>query len=295
MKQWWRVGAVCGGIAWAQASAVAQAVSPVAGTCSVASATRALSADVRETSGLARGRTNPDVLWTHNDSGNQPEIYALGEDGTVRARVAVSGVVFTDWEDLEAGSCTAGHCLYIADIGDNAGRRSHISIYELTEPALSATTVAASRVIEARYADGPQDAEALFRLPSGEFYIVTKGRQKSIKLYRLSMAGANGRGTLQLVREIAPQPSAEPDRVTAATMSPNGEWVAIRTYANLYLYRTADLLQDGGVPAVTYSLLPLAEKQGESITLADDGTLWMTSEAERKKDLPTMASLKCTL
>ena len=294
MKQWWIVAAVCA-LAGAPGYAGAQTLSGPTGTCTIVGVTRALSEDVRETSGLARGRMNPDVFWTHNDSGNQPEIYALGEDGGMRARVTVTGVVFTDWEDMEAGSCASGHCLYIADIGDNAGRRSHVSIYEVPEPGLSATSVAATRILDAHYADGPQDAEALFRLPSGEFYIVTKGRQKSIKLYRLSMAGANGRGTLLLVRELAPQPRAEPDRVTAATTSPNGEWVAIRSYATLYLYRTVDLLRDGGAPALTYSLLTLAERQGESLALADDGTVWMTSEAERKKDLPTMASLKCVL
>jgi hypothetical protein len=71
--------------------------------------------------------------------------------------------------------------------------------------------------------------------------------------------------------------------------------VAIRTYRTLTLFRTAELLSATGAPAHTFSLTPLAEKQGESVALGDDGTLWLSSEAEDVRDLPTLARLKCTL
>ena len=264
-----------------------------AASCTVAQALTTLPEDVRETSGLAVSLRHPGILWTHNDSGGDPEIYALGEDGVVKARIRVGGATVTDWEDIEGAPCDSGSCLYVADIGDNAGRREYITIYEIKEPDLSSREVTA-RAIHARYLDGPQDAEALIRLPSGEMHIVTKGRQGSIKLYRYSPAGANGRGTFQPVREIAPQPANELDRVTAATTSPDGKWVAIRTYTNLYIYRTADLTGTGSA-ALTYSLAELKEKQGESITLSNDGEVWLTSEAENKKDLPTLAKLTCVL
>ncbi|HET9438594.1 MAG TPA: hypothetical protein VFO52_00400 [Longimicrobiales bacterium] len=263
-------------------------------TCSVAVSSRPLSTDVRETSGLVRGRTAGTVLWTHNDSANPPVLFAIGADGSVKARIPVEQVRFHDWEDIEAGSCGNANCLYLADIGDNAGQRSHVTIYEVVEPALSARNVRPTRTITARYSDGPQDAEAMFRLSSGELYIVTKGRQKSIKLYRLTAGGAGGQGTFQLVRELASQPRSQLDRVTAASASPDGKWVAIRSYAKLFLYATTELLNNGA-PALTYSLAPLKEKQGESVALDNDGTVWLTSEAERKRDTPTIASLKCSL
>ncbi|HEY0671372.1 MAG TPA: hypothetical protein VGD27_03845 [Longimicrobiales bacterium] len=267
---------------------------PAPATCSIAVSSRPLTTDVRETSGLVRGRTARDVWWTHNDSGNPPMLFAIGADGSVKARIRVEQVRFLDWEDIEAGACGNANCLYLADIGDNAGQRSHVSIYEVVEPAISASTVRPTRTITARYSDGPQDAEAMFRLPSGELYIVTKGRQKSIKLYRLTAGGTDGQGTLQLVRELAPQPRSQLDRVTAATASPDGKWVAIRSYAKLFVYATTDLLNNGAA-ALTFSLAPLKEKQGESVALENDGTVWLTSEAERKRDVPTMASLRCSL
>lgn len=275
-------------------SATAAQSAPSNAQCTVAAAGREISEEIRETSGLARGRVNPDVLWTHNDSGNETELFAIGVDGALRARVPVANVKLSDWEDIEAGACGENNCLYLADIGDNAGRRARITIHEVVEPELSAQSAMVTRSIVARYADGPQDAEALFRLPNGDFHIITKGRQQSIKLYRLVAAGANGEGTLQLVRELLPKPGNERDRVTAATTSPDGNWVAFRTYAMLYLYRTADLL-GAGAPYLTYSLAPLAEKQGESVVLDNDGSIWLTSEAEQKADRPTIAGLKCTL
>ena len=263
-------------------------------TCSITEQPREISTDVRETSGLAVGRRNPNVLWTHNDSGNRPEVFAITPDGQVRARVAIEGAALTDWEDIDIGPCGTDSCLYIADIGDNFGRRQTVRIYEVVEPAVPAGSARVARLMEASYPDGPQDAEAFFRLPSGDIYVVTKGRQKSVKVYRWSAAGSNGRGALELVREILPQAKDERDRVTAATASPNGELIAIRTYRTLYIYRTSDLL-GSGAPRVTFALDPVREKQGEAVTLDDNGRIWMSSEAENKRDKPTLAQLTCKI
>ncbi len=36
-----------------------------------------LPASLGEVSGLSHSRTNPDVFWVHNDSGDQPRVYAV--------------------------------------------------------------------------------------------------------------------------------------------------------------------------------------------------------------------------
>ena len=262
--------------------------------CRIAEATRPLPTIVRETSGLARGIQNPNVLWTHNDSGGYAELFALGLDGREQARVSIKGARAADWEDLAGGSCGNAACLYIADTGDNAGERARITVYEINEPTLSQREQPVQRTMHARYPDGPQDAEALFRLPSGELYIVTKGRQKAIKLYRLDPVSDTATAVLQLVREIAPKPASPMDWVTAATASPNGRWVAIRSYSTLYLYRTDDLMK-GNLSPLSFALTGLGEKQGESLALGDDGTVWLSSEAENMAEVPTFAKLSCSL
>ena len=40
-----------------------------------------------------------------------------------------------DWEDIESGSCDEGHCLYVADIGDNDAARADVVIYDRLAPA----------------------------------------------------------------------------------------------------------------------------------------------------------------
>ena len=264
-------------------------------TCAVAAAAKPIPTEIRETSGLAQGRVNPSVLWTHNDSGSHPEIFAIADDGTMRGRVRVHQALLADWEDMDVAKCGEGDCLYIADIGDNSGVRSTVTIYEFAEPQLPAAEVKATRAIRARYADGPQDAEAFFRAPDGHFYVVTKGRHKPVRLYKLIVADNAEEGILQMVREIAPRPKNNDDRITSAAISPNGKWVAIRSYATLFVYRFEDLLQPAGAPTITYSLESVKQTQGEAITLEDDGTLWLTSEAERSRDKPTIASVKCSL
>lgn len=262
--------------------------------CTVEVAEQNLDKAVRETSGLAVGRENHGILWTHNDSGADPELYAIDSSGALKGKVMVTGAELTDWEDIEAASCDGGHCIYIADIGDNAGRRSHVTIYELPEPVLPATEAGVRRAIIATYDDGPQDAEAIFRLPAGETYLVTKGRHRDIALYRLELADGQTAGVLRRVRSLAPHPVDEADRVTAASASPSGQWVAIRTYRTLWIYRSRDLLGQG-TPVVTYPLTELKERQGEAISIDDEGNLISTSEAEQAGVLPTLARLSCTL
>jgi hypothetical protein len=263
-------------------------------TCSIVTALQTIPAEVRETSGLTRGRVNKDVFWTHNDSGGEPELYAIGLDRRTKARVRLPGTTLLDWEDLEAGPCGNDYCLYIADIGDNAGRRHFVTIYEVVEAPLPAPSFQVKSTMHARYPDGPQDAEALFRLPSGELYIVTKGRQKSVRLYQIKPSGSEPTD-MEVIRELMPQPRMEWDRITAASASPNGKWVAIRSYTTLFIYQTEELINGSGQPVITHLLRSLGERQGEALTLDDDGTIWVTSEAEQGEHLPTIGQIRCIL
>jgi len=72
----------------------------------------------REASGLARSLDRPGVLWTHNDRGNGPDLFAVDENGQLvqSVRVPVPAVY---WEDIELASREPGSCLYVGDTGDN--------------------------------------------------------------------------------------------------------------------------------------------------------------------------------
>ena len=90
----------------------------------------------RELSGLVRSRTQKDVLWAHNDSGDKPRLLAVSPTGRVLAEVAVTGAKALDWEDIAAGRGT----LLIGDIGDNDAERPSIVVYRIDEPRVAGST-----------------------------------------------------------------------------------------------------------------------------------------------------------
>lgn len=252
--------------------------------------------DVRETSGLAVSGRSPQVLWTHNDRGNDPVIYAVGTDGTLRARVTVTNARPIDWEDIEAAPCASGTCLYIADIGDNDGDRESITIHELPEPELTDRASASARALHARYPDGPHNAESFFVLPGGDMYIVTKGDDGPVSLYRYPASQRGGSDVvLELVRQAIAQPRERLERVTGAAASPDGRHIALRTYGALFIHTANALLRgDGPTPART-DLRSLGESQGEGVAITADGNVWLSSEAGSDDARPLLATLRCPL
>jgi hypothetical protein len=267
---------------------------PQAQACRTIDAGTALPGQVYETSGLALS-SDATVLWTHNDRGHDPILYAVADNGGLRSRVLVTGTAPVDWEDIEAAPCASGRCLYIADIGDNDQVRGHITIYEITEPAFDVDRVAA-RAMRARYPDGARNAEAMFMLPGGDIYIVTKGDDNPPALYRFP-AGMRAQQDVVLERVRGPmaQPRQRRDYITGASATPDGRWVAIRTYGAVHIYAAADLLSGTGGASITVDLGPLGEPQGEGIAIADDGTVWLSSEADGGSAAPRLARLSCTL
>ncbi len=265
-------------------------------SCTVVQAAVPLADQVRESSGLARGVGDPSRIWTHNDRGNAADLFAVSPDGRLLQTVRVTNVAAVDWEDIEAGSCETGTCLFVADIGDNEAARRSVAIYEIPEPAGDVSEVAALAVIEATYPDAPRDAESLFRLPSGEMYIVSKGREGPITIFRVVRSDPAGTSAiLEPLRHILPQPATNSDLVTAATASPDGRWVGVRSYRTLFLYPADALVENLAVQPRTVDLTPLREAQGEGLAIDNDGTVWLSSEAGSRAGTPTLSQLRCEL
>lgn len=247
--------------------------------------------EVGETSGAAWSRTRPGVWWTLNDSGNPPELFAFDSAGRRLGTVRVAGAENRDWEDLAAGPCAGGtgDCLYVAEIGDNGAEFDAVTLYRVPEPAPADTVTAPAERFTARYPGGARDAEAVFVLPDGGAYVVTKGRRTAVELYRFPLDSA-GTAQLQPVRVLAPVPHSSRDRVTGAGASPDGRWIAVRTYETLEIYRREALL-GGGAPTIRTSLKSLREPQGEAVAVRDDGRVLLTTEGDGGD--PELALLAC--
>jgi hypothetical protein len=241
---------------------------------------------IRESSGVARSRVIPGVLYTINDSGNDPVVFAFDSSGRDLGHWVVPGVGNRDWEAMAIGPCQAGSCLYVGDIGDNAERRPSVTIYRVREPARldafrgsAAGTTLDLDSLTFRYPDAPHDAEAMWVDRAGTIFVVTKGRSGGIRLFRLSPdAFGQGRAALAELVQVVPIP---PDQrfgrmVTDAALAPDGSRVAIRTYTELYLFPLLPLGRLG--PPVVCNVAGL-EPQGEGVEWLDDARLVLTSES----------------
>jgi hypothetical protein len=213
---------------------------------------------IHESSGLALSRRHQGVLWTHNDSGDAPRLYAVGAEGRTVATLTLAGVDARDWEALAAGRDDRGRpALFVGDIGDNNGVWPDVSVYRVPEPArLLDVTVPAVRY-RLRYPDGSHDAEALLVDPrSNRVYVATKDVAGG-GLYRAPAPLRPDRvNTLRRVARVPPV-------ITDGAFTPNGRGLVLRDYQAAYVYRTP------GRRAGSFEL-PL-QFQGESLTFTADG------------------------
>ncbi len=265
--------------------------------CQVVSEAISLSEGLRETSGIAESRRHPGLYWSHNDSGRDPDLFAVGSDGRDLGHMRVAGATNTDWEDIASGPCPDGGpaCLYLADTGNNGKKRKHVSLWVFPEPEPGALATARAVEYRVRFPGQPTDIEALAVLPDGRIYLVSKGNNDPVKLFHWpTPLRAGVEPVLEEVRQLEAQPGQVGDRVTGASATPDGKWVAVRSYAALALYHTADLLGSGR-PVVQFDLDPIAEPQGEAVSLSNDGNVVLTSEGPGKHLPGTISRLHCLL
>lgn len=147
--------------------------------------------EVRETSGLFfhNGR-----LWTHNDSGGKPILFALDTTSfEVVQRITLSHAKNKDWEDV----CTDGENVYVGDFGNNKGKRKNLRIYTFPLSALPAEGDATVDVDSITFCFGDQtnfvhkkqehdyDCETMFATEDC-IYLFSKGwATGTTRMYRL--------------------------------------------------------------------------------------------------------------
>jgi hypothetical protein len=253
-----------------------------------------LPAVLDEVSGLAQSRTNPGVFWVHNDSGDEPRVYAVSRSGALLGRYTLAGAMAIDWEDMAIGPAADGRSyLYLADIGDNTGRRRSVRVYRVSEPVVDMNqarvvgTLSPVTSYEFVYDDGPRDAEGFMVDPlTGHFYVVSKREADGNRLYRSVSPSDSRMNRLERVGRFTTTGT------TGADISPDGLQVLIRRYSSAIDRDTPPALAasywsrpDASVSLVTLLAQPaqtvrlVAEAQGEAIAFAADNKgFYTTSE-----------------
>jgi hypothetical protein len=236
-----------------------------------------------ESSGVIASRTHPGLLWTINDSGNDPELFLTDTTGKSLSTITVRGAVNIDWEAIGRGGCGPVECLIIGDIGDNAEKRQSIVLYRVPEPEpdRQARLTPKAVALQVRYPDRPHDAEALYVEPDGGVVLVTKGRSGGVLTFRVPASAWGTRTTFTATRLERLPIAASMVRgrvVTDAGISPDGRRVAIRTYREIVFFtrnQAGKLDPDPKMPSCDLAGL---EPQGEGLDWWDGETLVLTSE-----------------
>ncbi len=246
-----------------------------------------------EASGATVGASG--VIWSLNDSGNEPELFALDSTGAALGRVRVVGARNADWEAVGAGPCPQGACVYVGDVGDNGAKRVFVTLYRVREPAVTDTVTSPADTVRVTFADGPRDVEAMWVAPDTAVWLVSKrpmrrldGSARPSLLYRVP---PESWGTARSVRVVetdsiphTPIKGFSDSWVTDAALSPadasGRRRVAIRTYAEVMVFEATPTYGTGALIA-RCSLLPLYEEQGESLTWLSPQRLLLLSEGSR--------------
>ena len=241
----------------------------------------------KENSGIVKSRTQSDVFWMQNDSGDDPRVYPVHRDGTVyrsqrtseKTGVMIGGAINVDWEDIAVDD--EGHVI-VADFGNNRNDRRDLVLYYINEPAAVAKNTVVKKKVFFRYPDQPSfpaprtdfnyDAEALFTL-NNRPYVLTKHRSDTkTKLFRLDRAEPFVTNELTFVDEFQIE-----GRVTAADTSPDGKHVVVGTYKALWLFDVPDGSDNIFEGRIRW--FPYKSKQIESVCFADEKTLLLADEA----------------
>ncbi|MFG2085846.1 MULTISPECIES: hypothetical protein [unclassified Spirillospora] len=218
---------------------------------------------ITESSGLAASRRHQGVIYTHNDSGGVPTIYALGMDGRVEATLTVGGANARDWEGIAVGEDGRGRpAIFVADIGDNLGGAwPYVTVYRIPEPSRLRTRTLRATSFKIKYEDGPRNAETFMINPrTNRIYIASKlfGGKVYEGPAKLRTSGFN------TMRKVADAPSMATD----GAFAPDGRTCVIRTYFGARLY---SVKPDGGPGESLTSIDVPMQGQGESVTYAPDG------------------------
>jgi len=238
--------------------------------------------EVYETSGLFfhNGR-----LWTHNDSGGKPILYAL-DTATLEVvqRITLSNAKNKDWEDV----CTDGKTVFVGDFGNNKGNRKNMRIYTFPLTAIPEIGDATVLVDTITFRFGDQtdfnhkkhrhdfDCEALFASES-YLYLFSKGWTSGrTRLYRLPKTPGNH--VAEVVNGFDSQ-----GLITGADYDRERHILALVGYIKSlwkpFMYLIFDFEEHGvKLPNRRFEMPQLAGLQAEGICFFDDGRCYISAE-----------------
>lgn len=232
---------------------------------------------IKEASGIAASIRNPGMIWTHNDSGNDAEIFLLDTTLNVKLNVKFPGLTNRDWEDIAVGPGPeqGKSYVYIGEIGDNFAQYQEKKIYRIEEPLTGSDSVIVMdsvEVIKVQLPHARKDTEALMiDSNTRDLYIVSK-RENPVVVYRIKYPyPMDSTVTADSITTI---PYAQ---ICGGDISGDGKEILLKNYQNVFYWKVGadEKIED------TFRRKPIIlpyeeEPQGEAITFARDGSGYYT-------------------
>jgi hypothetical protein len=240
--------------------------------------------EIDEASGLAVSRVNKNMLWTHNDSGDDARIFLMTDSARHVGQFYLKGAKWRDAEDIAIGPgpVESVSYIYLGDIGDNWARNEIKQIYRFPEPDVSGRktpftdTIANYDVIHYRFPDRIRDAETLMIDPNTkDLYVVSK-REINVVMYKMAYPySPNDTITMEIVGNLPLS------IIVAGDISSDGTEVLLKSYNEIYYYK---LKAGEGIESIIHKQperLPYAiEPQGEAIAWNTDASGYYTVSEE---------------
>ena len=255
--------------------------------------------DLVESSAAVMSATQPGVLFTINDSGNDPLLFAVDTTGADRGVWRLLGATNIDWEAAALGPCaeSGAACIYIGDVGDNFESLPERVIYRVREPPVGRKGYSADIAAEKltfRYSDGPHDVEAMYVAPNGSVILITKrrrkddaGRLRPALVFTLPATAwkQSALAVAELTDSLPIVPGSAPMRtITDAALSPDARYLAVRTYGQVFVFAvdssTGRVRHD--VATATCNLAKVQERPGEGITWVGTADRFLLTSEGRK-------------
>jgi hypothetical protein len=234
-------------------------------------------AAIAEASGIAASKALPGCFWTHNDSGNKPEVFLLDGTGKLLSVISLNAVRNRDWEDIAEGvGPTPGkQYVYVGNIGNNVLPVNTVQVYRFEAPVKTPAQYASvtPHVLSLTYPDGARDAESLMIDPIGKsIYIISK-REKQVSLYKAANLNFKNGDKVEL-QKVGTLPYTW---ITAGDISQDGHHIIIKNQEHIYYWHRNDNESVEAAMARPATELPyVPEKQGEALTFKTDNSGYIT-------------------
>jgi hypothetical protein len=210
---------------------------------------------ITESSGLVVSAEDDDLVYTINDSGSAPIVYAIEiSSGDTVGRTRLDAPLV----DTEALSADQEGALWVADTGDNRAVRTDVALYSTPAPGRTSRDATPSR-FPISYPGGAIDVEALAINPvTDQKFLISKGLFGGT-VFALPDPLVEGQDN-----RVAALEGDIPGIITDAAFTPDGRYVVARDYSEAYV-----------LDASTWQILSSQElpeaKQGETLAVETGG------------------------